>query len=356
MNPLRIVADEPLVTIITPTYNRREFLPETIGSVLSQDYPRIEHLVLDDGSTDDTASLLEQFAVKEPGRFRWTQHPNVGQPRTINRGFELAHGELCCILNSDDTLLEHAISSLVAELLSDDDALGVYPDFQVVDREGKAIAELVMPPYSFVDMVRTQNNFLGPGVVFTTALARKLGGWDPSYRIIPDLDFWIRGGLLGTFRHLPKTLATWRQHSGSITVADQDLEVIEERFRFVESFFSIADLPSEIRAVKNEAYRNLYFIAGITMLPEFNRKDDRFVVFDRLSWSIDANAKDTSVEMTLLAEREHSGRLQVIVNQQAEVIEALNQGLKLERAHSSHLQVVLDEQARAIEQLQRRPG
>jgi glycosyltransferase involved in cell wall biosynthesis len=89
--------------VITPTFNRASFLSETVESVFTQDYPHLEHLVLDDGSTDNTPSLLAAYEARRSGRFRWTRHENRGQARTLNGGFHLARGELLCILNSDDT-------------------------------------------------------------------------------------------------------------------------------------------------------------------------------------------------------------------------------------------------------------
>ena len=302
-------SQQPLVTILTPSFNRADFLPETIASVLAQDYPHVEHLVLDDGSTDGTPALLERYERTHAGRFRSVRHENMGQPRTLNRGFELARGELAADLVSDDTLLEHAIAHLVAALLAEDRALAAFPDYRVIDEHGTAIVDVVSKSYSFAEMVRTQNNFLSPGVLFKKTLAKQLGGWDDSYRIIPDFDFWLRGGLRGEYVHVPEILATWRQHSGSITVAGHGTEEAPERLRLIAEFFARADLPSEIRALEPEAYRNVYFIVALGALPEINRPEDRFVVHDRLAWSQDSRAQGTTIESELLAQTERADRL-----------------------------------------------
>jgi glycosyltransferase involved in cell wall biosynthesis len=328
----RALSNNPRVTVVTPTFNRADFLPETIESVLMQDYPNLELLVLDDGSTDDTPALLESYATRYPQRVRWTRHVNMGQAKTLNCGFEMASGELLCILNSDDLLLDGAITRLTSELVSDGSAIAAYPDFRVIDESGGTIVELLMPPYSFEEMARSQNNFLGPGVIFTKEMALQLHGWDPSYRIMPDFDFWMRGALLGPYLHVPIVLASLRRHTGSITVEGQGAEAISERFRFIESFYDRPDLPDDIASTRADAYRNLYIISGISMLPEFNRAEDRFVIHDRLAWASDSGAVGRSVESELLAERERANRLQAALNGQVSHVDHLQSELALRDA------------------------
>ena len=83
------MSELPLVSIVTPTYNQAAFLAETIETVLSQDYPRIEHIVIDDGSTDNTREILSSYT----GRLTWESQPNQGQTPTINKGWERSRGE-----------------------------------------------------------------------------------------------------------------------------------------------------------------------------------------------------------------------------------------------------------------------
>src|SRR5918997_5227800 len=104
----------PLVSIVTPTYNQAAFLRETLDSVLAQDYPFIEHIVIDDGSTDETPRVLEEYA----GRVEWERHDNMGQTPTINKGWQRSRGEILTWLNSDDTLLPGAVTKAVEYLQS----------------------------------------------------------------------------------------------------------------------------------------------------------------------------------------------------------------------------------------------
>jgi glycosyltransferase involved in cell wall biosynthesis len=347
----------PIVTVITPTFNRVGFLPETIESVLAQDYPRIDHLVLDDGSTDDTPDLLTTLVGLRPDRLRWVRHDNIGQAATINRGFELADGDFCLILNSDDVLSPSCISRLVESVASVAGSVGAYPDSYIIDEAGAIVGELHLPEFSLEQMVRTQNNFLGPGVLFNTSIARRLGGWDTSYRIMPDLEFWLRLCLDGPFVHVPETLASWRNHPGSITMVDKGRAALDERLRILDTWFTRVDLPTELRETEGDAYRNAFHIAAIETLPGVNRPEDRFVLHDRLGWQIDAHAAGSSVEAQLLEEREHAQRLSDLVEHYRSEIARLIHDVEVrdgwmrdvrakelepERAHSGRLQVQVD--------------
>src|SRR5712664_4752807 len=98
-----------LVSVVTPTYNQAAFLRDTVESVLSQDYPAIEYQIIDDGSTDETPRILEEYS----GRARIERHQNRGQTPTINKGWERATGDILTWLNSDDTFLPGAVSAAV---------------------------------------------------------------------------------------------------------------------------------------------------------------------------------------------------------------------------------------------------
>ena len=97
--------EPPLVTIVTPSYNQGRFIEETILSVLNQDYPSIEYIVMDGGSTDQTLDILRKYT----GRLTWYSEKDKGQSDAINKGLRLAKGEILAYLNSDDTYLPGAI-------------------------------------------------------------------------------------------------------------------------------------------------------------------------------------------------------------------------------------------------------
>ena len=105
----------PLVSIVIPAYNHATYLDEAIQSILKQDYPNIELIVLDDGSTDNTRAVLAKYA----GMFHWETHKNMGQANTLNKGWQMSKGEVLSYLSADDVLLPHAVSTSMKYLRGD---------------------------------------------------------------------------------------------------------------------------------------------------------------------------------------------------------------------------------------------
>ena len=130
----RMAKLRPTVSIVTPAYNQADYLAETIDSVLAQDYPNLEYLVLDDGSTDTTPEVLQRY----DGRLNWERHANMGQSSTLNKGWSQARGTYLGYLSSDDRLLPHAVSRLVDALDSHPEVSVVYCDFNLIDKHGRS--------------------------------------------------------------------------------------------------------------------------------------------------------------------------------------------------------------------------
>lgn len=249
----------PLVTIITPAYNRGTLVAETIESVLGQDYPNLEYIVLDDGSSDDTLEVIKRY----DGRLRWESHPNMGETRTVNKGFELANGEIIGVVNSDDPLLPGAVSKLVAALIDHPEVVVVYPDWLIIDEKGNALQEMSSPDFSgAVDMIRRHHCLPGPGAFFRRSVVGQMGGRDPRFRYVGDLEFWFRAVLGGPFRRVPETLVTFRVHSDSASMSAKGRVMAQEHIDMVEVFFARTDLPGEISPLRAEALSSAAFVAG----------------------------------------------------------------------------------------------
>ncbi|MCD6361181.1 MAG: glycosyltransferase, partial [Armatimonadetes bacterium] len=108
-----VSAENPLVSIVTPSYNQGEFIEETILSVKNQDYPNIEHIVVDGGTTDNTVAILKKYDGTY--NMRWLSEPDKGQSDEVNKGWGLCQGQIVGWLNSDDTLAEKRTISYVVE-------------------------------------------------------------------------------------------------------------------------------------------------------------------------------------------------------------------------------------------------
>ena len=255
--------DQPRVTILTPTYNRADLLKQTIESVLAQTYSNIEYLVLDDGSTDDTLDLLKRYE----GRLIWVTHANMGEARTVNRGFELATGDLIGVVNSDDPVMPELVEHMVEAAAQNPDALVFYPDWYKIDAEGEQISAAYARDYSYQHMLLEGICLVGPGAFFRRDALVHVGGRDERYRFVGDFDFWLRLGLYGRFVRVPHVLARHRIHAQSATVAGRGTAVADEMIAMLTRLFAHPDMPAELRALQRVSLANMEYLGGAQCLP-----------------------------------------------------------------------------------------
>jgi hypothetical protein len=273
--------ETPLVTVVMPATKTR-FLAEAIESALGQDYPRLEVVVLDDGSPDPAmAPLLKGFAEREPERFRFASHDNVGQSETINRGLELARGEIVGYLSDDDLLLPGAVAKLATALAREPGAVVAYPGYEIIDEAGEVIDTITPTEYSVAESVKLHDAIVGAGAFFRVDAFRKIGGWDRDLRYRADYDFWLRLGMEGSFVRLPEPLAAWRYHPAAGTVADAGLRMSNESLRVLDKLYSEDGVPPELERVRGQAYRNAFIQAAMVLTLGGNDPGERFFVHDR---------------------------------------------------------------------------
>ena len=241
----------PLVTIVTPTYNQAEYLSETIDSVLAQDYPNIEYIVIDDGSSDETGLVLERYA----GKVTIIRQENRGQANTLNRGWKLAKGDLIGYLSSDDQLEVNAITNLVTPFEENESCVVTYCDFVLIDSFGKLIKEVKSENFDknrlCVDLVCQP----GPGALFRKEVFDKTGGWNGNLRQTPDFDFWLRVADFGDFVRVSKSLARYRIHEKSASFAVITVERSTEIVKVMENYWSQKPANNIISLSLSNAYQ-----------------------------------------------------------------------------------------------------
>lgn len=209
------MASLPLVSIVIPAYNQAEYLDAAIESVLTQDYPRLECIVIDDGSTDDSLAVARRCEQRHPGRLTVLTQANAGQSATLNRGWALARGDVIGYLSSDDLLCPGAIAEIVAALERSPEASTAYCDYWLIDAQGKRLrvhqsAEF-SPAIMRIELVQPP----GPGALFRRTVFERAGGWNTRLRQVPDFEYWLRAIDHGPFVRVPKILAEFRIHEGS---------------------------------------------------------------------------------------------------------------------------------------------
>lgn len=197
-----------LVSIITPSYNQAPYIEQTIRSVLEQDYPRIEYIVIDGASTDSSFEIIKKYADHLA---YWISEKDRGQAESINKGFERANGDILAWLNSDDYYLPDTISSVVNCFEENPDVVMVYGDMLAVDGNGRTINILKYRQLSLEDLLCFQ--IIGqPSVFFRRSALERTGWLEPTFHFMLDHHLWIRLAQEGRILHVPQVWSAARYH------------------------------------------------------------------------------------------------------------------------------------------------
>lgn len=201
----------PLVSVITPTYNRARYLPEAIESVLAQTYDRFEHWIVDDGSTDATPDVVARY--RSDPRIRYLRHEeNRGQSHARNTAIARAGGEFICFLDSDDRWFPEKLARSLEAFARHPDTDVVYGDYVFIDGEGEVLAIRNMRRHSG----RIVGHMLRDNCVsMNTTMARRrcfdeLGGFSGRRAVADDYDLWLRFSAYYRFLYIPEKLGCYR--------------------------------------------------------------------------------------------------------------------------------------------------
>lgn len=249
----------PFVTVVTPSYNHAKYIRHTIDSVLSQDYPNIEFVLLNDGSTDNTHEILKEYG----DRFYWETQPEMFQTATINKGWVMTKGEIITWLNSDDSFYPGAISKSVEYLMNHPETGVVFGDTMYTNDDGGDIYRSQLPNgFSYFDfVVNCENVIPQPSAFIRRDVINKVGYLDSQLDYFMDWDLWLRAGLHFKIDYFPELLSTYRLHQNSKTVS-KTIEAAPELEIIYKKFFSRDDVPENIREAENQAMMNMCFTMG----------------------------------------------------------------------------------------------
>ncbi|MFN8377490.1 MAG: glycosyltransferase family 2 protein [Anaerolineae bacterium] len=233
----------PLVTIVTPTFNQAAFLERTLQSVLTQDYPNIETIVVAAPSCDGTAAILARYA----DRVRVISEPDNGQADAINKGLRLARGEIVGWLNSDDVYLPGAISAIVRFFQARPDARFAYGDVLAIDARDRLYGiRAHVRPTNYTDLLTHGDFIVQPAAFWRADLWREVGELNVNLRYAMDYDYWIRASRHTALHYIPVCLAAERFH-GAAKTAKGSLARMHEIERLIRDYGGHG-LPSGFRA------------------------------------------------------------------------------------------------------------
>lgn len=242
-------AFQPLVSVVTPSFNQAQFLERTIQSVLAQDYPRVEYIVVDGGSTDGSRAIVEKYAHRLDW---WVSEPDAGQTAAINKGLAHAHGEILAWLNSDDTWLPGAVSAAV-EAFKRHPASGlVYGSANYIGADDRLLGRF---PAAQTDYKRLRQGYVHipqQAAFFRSDIWKQVGPLDSTMYFAMDYDLWLRIARRAPLQFIPETWANFRLHTLAKTIAADERcwpEMLRIHYREGGSALSVITAKYWIRKV-----------------------------------------------------------------------------------------------------------
>ena len=242
-----------LVSVIIPAYNQGHYLGKAIKSVLEQTYTHFEIIVVDDGSTDNTAEVARSF---DDARIQYIYQDNRGLSAARNTGLRLAQGEFLSFLDSDDLFLPDKLSLLVRALQADPGWGMAAGQAVLIDENDAPTGKIYTTPIPEPVEQLLLGNPLHVGSVLVRSIWQdKAGEFDESLRSYEDWDMWLRLARLGCkFGWVDAPVSLYRFHSAQMTRIGR--QMTHATFAVLDKVYSDPDLPQSWQALKDQAYSN----------------------------------------------------------------------------------------------------
>lgn len=220
----------PLITIITPSYNLGKYIDKAVESVLDQDYKNFEYLVIDGGSTDNTLEILKKYSniPEYKNKFSWISENDKGQTNAINKGLKMARGQWFAWLNADDYYEKNALTTVAETIKSNPEAAVIYGNCKT---HGKKVMDNIPPATISFRTLINGNVIFGPSSFFNKKFLLEEGGFDEELDLWMDYDMYMRLSKKHKFVYINELLAHFVERDNQKSHSDD--KKLEEEARYV---------------------------------------------------------------------------------------------------------------------------
>lgn len=226
--------NNPLISIVIPSFNKAKYIGKTLDSIVSQDYPNFEVIIMDGGSTDGTLKIIEKYANKYPGLIRYESKKDKGQWDAINKGFTKAKGKILAYINADDLYMPGAFAKIERLYRLNIDALWFAGRGNVIDNKGNRIAvwptrykNLLLYLNTYF-LLLTTNYLMQPSVFITKTAWQRFSPFTGSKNFVMEYDLWLKIAKVKMPITTGKYLSSFRIEESTITKNSSDLLLAED--------------------------------------------------------------------------------------------------------------------------------
>jgi glycosyltransferase involved in cell wall biosynthesis len=238
--------EKPLVSIVTPVFNGRRYLEQTIKSVLAQTYDNIEYIIIDGGSNDGSIDIIKKYGQQVDF---WSSESDAGMYDAVNKGLKIASGEILAYLNSDDLYYSDTVEFAVDYFKKNAAAELIYGNCDFIDSYSNFLYNYRYPTFRWEFFISRHTSSIPQQTTFwRRGIHHKIGYFDSGLKMCGDFDFYAKAGQCCRIEHTQRTLAKYRIHAASLTTMQatqnkKEVDVLHRRYQVFKgarrSFFRL---------------------------------------------------------------------------------------------------------------------
>lgn len=244
--------NEPLVSVLIPCFNVEKYVESSLNNVITQTYKNLEILVIDDGSTDNTRSILDQFAKKDQRINVVYNKENKGLIKSLNKGIDLAKGEYIARTDADDLVEKNWIEELIYILEKSPEILAIGAHANIINNKNKVLNQITPPEYhqDIIEMMPFSCPIIHPVSIIRSSVFKKNKlCYDENYIYAEDYKLWLEISKIGKLHNLQKILINYRVHENQISSKrqkEQEETAKKIRIESCNQIFHISNLNISI--------------------------------------------------------------------------------------------------------------